>query len=127
MEEADLVQDNSTGQSTRSSPTPPTAQASQANQSDQSVKPLQLLLLGEASSLLGAREMRVSWSEQCSTIGDLLAQLSAQHAVPLSALMRPDFRFAHNAQLIQGDADFVRAVRLSPGDELAILPPVTGG
>jgi molybdopterin converting factor small subunit len=90
-------------------------------------KPLRLLLLGEASALLGARELRVPWSQRCATLGEFLTLLSQQYEVPVSTLMRSDFRFAHNARLITGDAAAVQSLPLAPGDEVAILPPVTGG
>lgn len=129
MEEAELIQENPIEQSVcQSSEVNSQRKGDPINTAGKQVsKPVQLLLLGEASSLLGVRELRISWSDDCDTIGDLLTQLSEQYSVSLTDLMRPDFRFAHNAQLIQGGVEVVCAVRLSPGDEVAILPPVTGG
>lgn len=39
-----------------------------------------------------------------------------------ASLFAPPNRVARNRELVQGDG-----LRLSPGDEIAFLPPVTGG
>lgn len=54
-----------------------------------------------------------------SRVGDALAALAA--AVPGVSPWLPRCRFAVNAELVHADAP------LRPGDELALLPPVSGG
>jgi molybdopterin converting factor small subunit len=86
-----------------------------------------MVLLGEASALLGTRTLEELWTQSCATIEDFLMVVSEKHDVPLDQLCRADFRFALNGQLIAGDFSIVRSVSLEVGDELAIMPPVTGG
>lgn len=118
MEEVDLVQE---GRGNSSS-------GDAARCAEVYVAPaLQVILLGEASAIFGVREISVPLSEACVSIGDVLAVISEQYGVSIDKVMRPDFRFAHNGKLLQGDAMSIKNIVLRPRDELAILPPVTGG
>lgn len=68
--------------------------------------------------LVGAREMVVDLAEE-ATVGDLLNQLYAQ---------QPALRPHDNSILIGAGVEFVdRNYKLSPGDEISIMPPVQGG
>jgi len=54
---------------------------------------------------------------------DLLPELRARHgAAAVAALTRPSVRLAVNQELKE-----IPGLHLQPGDELAFLPPVTGG
>ncbi len=54
---------------------------------------------------------------------DLLPELRSRHgAEAAAALTRPSVRLALNQELVE-----IPGLRLQPGDELAFLPPVTGG
>jgi len=72
-------------------------------------------LFARARELVGADKVAVAGS----TVGDVRRALAA--AYPALAALLPRSAFAVNAEF----ADDALAVR--PGDEVAVLPPVSGG
>ena len=61
---------------------------------------------------------------QAGNIEELLAELRRQlSAEAMTALTAEHVRLAHNQELITG----MEPVRLRDGDEVAFMPPVTGG
>jgi molybdopterin synthase sulfur carrier subunit len=82
----------------------------------------QLLFLGRLEDAAGASEMRVPLAGATSleaVIGQLPAVLAA-------ALGEPKIRLAINGELV-GAAREAGALTISDSDELAFLPPVSGG
>jgi molybdopterin converting factor subunit 1 len=78
---------------------------------------IQVLLFGAAADRAGTRETVLS--AEGITLGELW-QLLAERYPDLSP-MRDTLAFAVNGEYARGDA------RISPGDEVAVLPPVSGG
>jgi molybdopterin converting factor subunit 1 len=78
---------------------------------------IQVLLFGAAADRAGTRETVLS--AEGITL-DELWQLLAERYPDLSP-MRDTLAFAVNGEYARGDA------RISPGDEVAVLPPVSGG
>ncbi len=74
-----------------------------------------LVFLGKLADIAGAGEIVVA----PGALQDILATLPAPLAV---ALLDERVRFALNGELLSQ-----RAVELGEGDELAFLPPVSGG
>ena len=75
-----------------------------------------LLFLGRLEDIAGAPEMQV----EPGPLEQVLAALSPALAVEL---LGERVRMAHNGQMITERGGVV----LEPGDELAFLPPVSGG
>jgi MoaD family protein len=68
--------------------------------------------------LVGNREINVDLAEG-ATVGELLDQIYAKH---------PKLRQHDKSILIAAGVEFVdRNFKLSPGDEISIMPPVQGG
>ena len=78
---------------------------------------IQVLLFGAAADRAGTRETVLS--AEGITL-DELWQLLAERYPDLTP-MRDTLAFAVNGEYARGDA------RVSPGDEVAVLPPVSGG
>jgi molybdopterin converting factor subunit 1 len=78
---------------------------------------IKVLLFGAAADRAGTREMRVPVGE--TTLDELWPLLAERH--PGLSPMRDTLAFAVNGEYARGDA------RVSPGDEVAVLPPVSGG
>ena len=69
-------------------------------------------------NLVGSREMDVDLPEG-ATVHDLLEQVYAE---------QPKLRLHDKSILIGAGVEFVdRNYKLSPGDEISIMPPVQGG
>jgi molybdopterin converting factor subunit 1 len=79
---------------------------------------IRVLLFGAAADRAGTRqtELRVDDGVTLAEIWPLLAE---KH--PDLAPMRDTLAFAVNGEYARGDAG------VSPGDEVAVLPPVSGG
>jgi sulfur-carrier protein len=75
-----------------------------------------LVFLGRLEGLAGAGELAVA----AGRLEDILARLDPALAV---ALLDERIRLAHNGTLIAASGGIV----LAEGDELAFLPPVSGG
>jgi molybdopterin converting factor subunit 1 len=78
---------------------------------------IKVLLFGAAADRAGTRETRVPVGE--TTLDELWSLLAERH--PGLSPMRDTLAFAVNGEYARGDA------RVSPGDEVAVLPPVSGG
>lgn len=78
---------------------------------------VKVLLFGAAADLAGIRQIEIATGE--ATLDELWPILTEQH--PGLAPMRDNLAFAVNGEYARGDA------RVSPGDEVAVLPPVSGG
>jgi molybdopterin converting factor subunit 1 len=81
------------------------------------VDDIKVLLFGAAADRAGTRETQVAAGE--ITLEDLWQLLAERH--PGLSPMRDTLAFAVNGEYARGDT------RVSPGDEVAVLPPVSGG
>ncbi len=83
---------------------------------------LKVLLFGSLADEAGCDVLSLEWQEQWHTVADVLASLDGSHPA-ISALLaaRPRTLFAVNQHFAKRDT------RIHQGDELALLPPVTGG
>ena len=78
---------------------------------------IKVLLFGAAADRAGTRETQVPVGE--TTLDELWSLLAELH--PDLSPMRDTLAFAVNGEYARGDT------RVSPGDEVAVLPPVSGG
>ena len=78
---------------------------------------IKVLLFGAAADRAGTRETVIPAQE--ITLDELWPILAERH--PDLSPMRDTLAFAVNGEYARGDA------RLSSGDEVAVLPPVSGG
>ena len=78
---------------------------------------IKVLLFGAAADRAGTRETQIPVGE--TTLDELWSLLAELH--PDLSPMRDTLAFAVNGEYARGD------VRVSPGDEVAVLPPVSGG
>ena len=76
-----------------------------------------MLLFGAAADRAGTRETQVRVGE--TTLDELWPLLAERH--PGLSPMRDTLAFAVNGEYARGDA------LVAPGDEVAVLPPVSGG
>ena len=70
---------------------------------------------------LGLAHERVGIEVDGASLADLMAALSRRHGAAAEALRSPRLRVARNRAFVDGN------FLLSDGDEIAFLPPVTGG
>ena len=80
--------------------------------------PIKVLLFGAAADRAGLRQIEVPVND-ATTLGELWPVLADRH--PGLEPMRDTLAFAVNGEYARMD------VRVSPGDEVAVLPPVSGG
>jgi molybdopterin converting factor subunit 1 len=78
---------------------------------------IKILLFGAAADRAGTRETQVQAGQL--TLDELWQLLLEQH--PSLSPMRDTLAFAVNGEYARGDTP------VSPGDEVAVLPPVSGG
>ena len=78
---------------------------------------IKVLLFGAAADRAGTRETVIPAGN--TTLDELWPILAERY--PGLSPMRDTLAFAVNGEYARGDA------RVSPGDEVAILPPVSGG
>jgi molybdopterin converting factor subunit 1 len=81
------------------------------------VDDVKVLLFGAAADRAGTRETQVTAGE--ITLEELWLMLAERH--PGLSPMRDTLAFAVNGEYARGDT------HVSPGDEVAVLPPVSGG
>jgi molybdopterin converting factor subunit 1 len=81
------------------------------------VENVKVRFFGAAADLAGTRETELQSGE--TTLEELWSLLAERH--PDLSPMRNNLAFAVNEEYARGD-DLVR-----PGDEVAVLPPVSGG
>jgi molybdopterin converting factor subunit 1 len=79
---------------------------------------IKVLLFGAAAERAGIRETELPVDEGV-TLAEIWPLLAGRH--PDLAPMRDTLAFAVNGEYARGDAG------ISPGDEVAVLPPVSGG
>ena len=79
---------------------------------------IKVLLFGAAADRAGTRETELPVDEGV-TLAEIWPLLAGRH--PDLAPMRDTLAFAINGEYARGDAS------VSPGDEVAVLPPVSGG
>ncbi len=79
---------------------------------------IKVLLFGAAADRAGTRETQLP-VEEGSTLAELWLLLTEMH--PDLVPMCDTLAFAVNGEYARGDAG------VSPGDEVAVLPPVSGG
>ena len=79
---------------------------------------IKVVFFASLREAVGHSEMEISASSTNGLMTVLREQLSAD---ALTALSAENIRIAVNQELIEGDVDLVQ------GDEVAFLPPVTGG
>ena len=79
---------------------------------------VKVLLFGAAADQAGTRQTKLPVDSE-ATIGDLWSALADQH--PGLTPMRDIIAFAVNGEYARAED------KVSPGDEVAVLPPVSGG
>ena len=79
---------------------------------------VKFLLLASARELAGCREVELDVPEECTAHGALDTLLARFPAV---APLRPSLQVAVNQKYTPLDTP------LAPGDELALIPPISGG
>jgi molybdopterin converting factor subunit 1 len=79
---------------------------------------IRVLLFGAAADRAGTRETELP-VEGGATLAEVWPLLAERH--PDLAPMRDTLAFAVNGEYARADDD------VSPGDEIAVLPPVSGG
>ena len=79
---------------------------------------IEVLLFGAAADRAGTRRVRIEAGEE-TTVGEVWTLLAERH--PGLSPMRDTLAFALNGEYATLDG------RVSPGDEVAVLPPVSGG
>jgi molybdopterin converting factor subunit 1 len=79
---------------------------------------IRVLLFGAAADRAGTREVELP-VDAGATLGELWPLLADRH--PELVPMRDTLAFAVNGEYARMDAG------VSPGDEVAVLPPVSGG
>ncbi len=78
---------------------------------------IRVLLFGAAADRAGTRETQIPIGE--TTLDELWPLLAERY--PDLSPMRKNLAFAVNGEYARGDT------HVSPGDEVAVLPPVSGG
>lgn len=79
---------------------------------------IRILVFGELAAKLGVREVAVELADG-ARVADAIAELQRRHA-PVRAISGK-FAVAVNHAYVKADHT------LAPGDEMAIIPPVSGG
>ena len=79
---------------------------------------VEVLLFGAAADRAGTRKVRLE-VEEGTTLAEVWPQLAEKH--PGLSAMRDTLAFAVNGEYAKMDG------RVNPGDEVAVLPPVSGG
>ncbi len=79
---------------------------------------VEVLLFGAAADRAGTRKVRLE-VEEGTTLAEVWPLLAEKH--PSLSSMRDTLAFAVNGEYAKMDG------RVEPGDEVAVLPPVSGG
>ncbi|WP_375206173.1 MoaD/ThiS family protein [Hyphococcus sp.] len=80
-----------------------------------------LLFFGKLADAAGARMREIPLDDATQTVGDLVAALSDKEAALGDALEEKSVRVIVNEKMAARDA------AITDGDEIAFLPPVSGG
>ena len=81
----------------------------------------QLLFFGKLADIAGVRQRELSLPAGVETVAALRDHIAAGDAELGVALMAPSVKFVVNEAIVSDDA------RISDADEVAFLPPVSGG
>ena len=81
----------------------------------------EILLFGKLKDAFG--QPSIEWPGSPTTVAELRAGLIARNPDLADLLMPRAMRIAVNQELVADEA----GRRLSPGDEVALLPPLSGG
>jgi molybdopterin synthase sulfur carrier subunit len=84
-------------------------------------KAARVLFFGRLAEVAGRRERLVAL-DGAADLGAVIAALGAGAPELAAALAAPSVRVAINQKVTAG-----RGARVAPGDEIAFLPPVSGG
>ena len=79
---------------------------------------VKVLFFASCRDLVGAREQQVALSSG-ATVGDLIAEIASEHARFVE--MAPSLMVSVNQEYMD------RSTALKDGDEVAFIPPVSGG
>ena len=79
---------------------------------------IEVLLFGAAADRAGTRRVRLE-VEESTTLAEVWPLLAERH--PSLSSMRDTLAFAVNGEYAKMEG------RVNPGDEVAVLPPVSGG
>jgi molybdopterin synthase sulfur carrier subunit len=82
---------------------------------------IKVLLFGRLSELHDEAELNVDWNEELTNLRTLAKQISASHGQLNREFENPQLLISVNQTLVDWD------YHLGDGDEVAFLPPVTGG
>lgn len=80
-----------------------------------------LLFFGKLGDLAGGRVRDGALPEGVTTVAQLISALGKDDPTLGEALLAPSTRFVVNEHIVAGDAV------VGDGDEIAFLPPVSGG
>ncbi len=80
-----------------------------------------LLFFGKLADLAGAKAREEKLSDGAHKISDLINAIGLKDETLAAALREETVRFVVNEQIVSGD------VPISDDDEVAFLPPVSGG
>jgi molybdopterin converting factor small subunit len=81
----------------------------------------QILLFGKLKDAFGSPT--IDWPGSPTTVAELRAGLIARNPDLAGLLAARSMRIAVNQELVSDEAGW----RLSPGDEVALMPPLSGG
>jgi len=82
---------------------------------------IKVLLFGRLSELHDEGELMVNWHEELTDLRTLAKQISANHGQLNREFENPQLLISVNQTLVDW------GYHLGDGDEVAFLPPVTGG
>lgn len=80
-----------------------------------------LLFFGKLGDLMGARTLDFDLPADVKTVSDLIEHLAQRDELLGATLREKSVRFAVNERVVARDAN------ISDGDEIAFLPPASGG
>ena len=80
-----------------------------------------LLLFAKARELVGSSKVSLTIPSSVSTYPQIVAFIKTEH--PELKRLGDTFVLSHNENYVEQSAE----IEFSPGDELAIIPPISGG
>ncbi|WP_425409057.1 MoaD/ThiS family protein [Hyphococcus sp.] len=80
-----------------------------------------ILFFGKLGDLAGARERNVALTKEPETVNGLIAAIGKDDSVLAAALQEISVRVIVNEEMASGDTP------ITDKDEIAFLPPVSGG
>ena len=79
-----------------------------------------ILFFGKLADIAGGRERELKLSSEIRSVGQLIDQIASDDELLGAALRQKSVRYIINEQIEPGDV-------ISDKDEIAFLPPVSGG